>query len=246
VRAADALGRYVAHGGELRIADAEDGERITCLIILPGETAGAVSAAVGNGQWRERHGTPPPDANEHTAVDAEQQKNAAYAERNRLVAALAKCFPAHLCRHEEPGYEDDWRNIVCIHLPTGQATWHIHDSEVPLFGHLPVEDGHWDGHTTEEKYARLASVEPWRPVTKYEPPDGTWVQVGDPRGSITKAVRRGDKWIGADGLPFTYVPDAAPYYRPLPTIEADGAGVTIDVFTAEEIAHEPKTRTDSV
>ena len=164
VRAADALGRYVAHGGELRIADAEDGERISCLIILPGEPAGAVSAAVGNGQWREMRGQPPPDANKHAAVDAEQQKNIAYAERNRLVAALAKCFPAHLCRHEEPGYEDDWRNIVCIHLPTGQATWHIHDSEVPLFGHLPIEGSHWDGHTTEEKYARLAAVEPWRPL----------------------------------------------------------------------------------
>ena len=74
----------------------------------------------------------------------------------------------------------------------------------------------------------------WRPVTKYEPPDGTWVQVGDPRGSITKAVRRGDKWIDADGLPFTYAPDATPYYRPLPTIEAGGAGVAIDGFAAEE------------
>ena len=88
------------------------------------------------------------------------EKDAAYAERNRLVAALSKCFPAHLCRHEGAEWEDDWRNIVCVHLPTGQATWHVHDSEVDLFEHLPMSKSHWDGHTTEEKYVRLAALRP--------------------------------------------------------------------------------------
>ena len=66
--------------------------------------------------------------------------------------------------------------IVFIDLPTGQVSWHIHDSEFPMFDHLqwhprasternkwysgkkaaPI----WDGHTTEEKYERLAGIKP--------------------------------------------------------------------------------------
>jgi hypothetical protein len=90
-----------------------------------------------------------------------QKRNAAYQERAAVVAALSKCFPAHLTRHEVgigESWDEDWRTIVCIHFPdpTGQCTWHIHDSEVALFSHLEVTENDWDGHTTEEKYARLA------------------------------------------------------------------------------------------
>jgi len=90
----------------------------------------------------------------------------AYAERDRLVAALSKCFPSHLVQHKGADWEDDWRNIVCIHLPTGQVTWHIHDSEVEWFSHLPTDEIHnWDGHTTAEKYERLAALKmPERPL----------------------------------------------------------------------------------
>jgi hypothetical protein len=66
-------------------------------------------------------------------------------------------WPAHLARHQGE-WEDEWRNIVCVHLPTGQATWHIHDSEVILFGHLAMTEGDWDGHTTAEKYRRLDAL----------------------------------------------------------------------------------------
>jgi len=90
-----------------------------------------------------------------------------YSERNRLVSALSKLFESHLCRHpnSDTSWEDNWRNIVCIHLPTGQATWHIHDDDLLLFAHLVQQDevrgatpNHWDGHTTEEKYKRLAAL----------------------------------------------------------------------------------------
>ena len=86
------------------------------------------------------------------------EMNKAYAERNRLVAALSKAHPSHLARHEGDDWEIDWRWLVCIHLPTGQATWHIHDSELELMTHLAAQPGHWDGHSTEEKYERLARV----------------------------------------------------------------------------------------
>jgi len=84
-------------------------------------------------------------------------KNRAYLERNQLVAALSRILPAHLMRHtpDDPIWEGDWRWIVCIEGPTGQMTWHIHDSHLPLFAHLKKKPNNWDGHTTDEKYARL-------------------------------------------------------------------------------------------
>lgn len=87
-----------------------------------------------------------------------QQKDAAYAERDRLVCALSKVFPSYLSRHAEDDveWENDWRWIVTIDLPTGQASWHIHDSEREWFAHLEARPNAWDGHSTEEKYRRVA------------------------------------------------------------------------------------------
>lgn len=94
-------------------------------------------------------------------------KDGAYAERNKLVAALSKLFPAWLERHPDADttWEDDWRWIVFINLPngpgSGQVSWHIHDSELIQFDHLSRHSGNgWDGHTTEEKYLRLACLHP--------------------------------------------------------------------------------------
>jgi hypothetical protein len=86
-------------------------------------------------------------------------KDLAYSERNKLVSLLSKLFPASLERHpeEDKTWEDDWRWIVFIQLPTGQVSWHIHDSELPLFDHLPREQGvKWDGHTNDEKWDRVS------------------------------------------------------------------------------------------
>ena len=89
-----------------------------------------------------------------------QATDPVYRERDQLVAALSKLFPAHFANHDDADWEDEWRNIVCIHLPTGQVTWHIHVSEVPLFGHLTIGSNHWDGHDTPEKYRRLNELPP--------------------------------------------------------------------------------------
>lgn len=91
------------------------------------------------------------------------EKDSAYCERNKLVAALSKLFPASLERHqpEDDDWDDDWRWVVFIELPTGQVSWHIHDSELSLFGHLRMLEGRvWDGHSTDEKYLRLAGLLP--------------------------------------------------------------------------------------
>jgi len=100
-----------------------------------------------------------------------EAKNTAYSERNKLVSFIARLYPSHLKLHPDTDkeWEDDWRNIVCIHSPAGQMTWHIHDSEMQQFEFLNrkpdpfVDDSGasscvYDGHTTEEKYKRLAQL----------------------------------------------------------------------------------------
>lgn len=87
------------------------------------------------------------------------EKDKAYRERNRLVAALT--------RHYRPAYyymplgENDWP-IVYIETPAGQLSWHIPSTEAVELGiaDLPtIPEGYvWDGHTDEEKYERLARL----------------------------------------------------------------------------------------
>ena len=89
-----------------------------------------------------------------------EAKDSAYTERNKLVALLSSMYPSHLCVHDpnDTAWEDDWRTIVCIHSPAGQVTWHIHDSEIHMFTNLAFSESHWDGHTVEEKYGRVAEL----------------------------------------------------------------------------------------
>lgn len=87
-----------------------------------------------------------------------ERKDAAYLERNQVVAALAKCFPSGVARTAIEGWSDDWHGCVYIDLPTGQVSWHFHDSHAYLFAGLPPYRGAWDGHDTPEKYNRLAAL----------------------------------------------------------------------------------------
>lgn len=113
-------------------------------------------------------------------LELKKEKDAAYWERNQLVAALSKIYPSWLERHpsSDKEWEDDWRWIVFIVIPgkeifyeqkyvqggfkvkkPRQLSWHIHDSELVNFMHLKYRLGSsWDGHTTEEKYDRLAKL----------------------------------------------------------------------------------------
>jgi hypothetical protein len=88
------------------------------------------------------------------------QKDGAYAERDQCVALIARMalklgYPAWLGRHEGADWDDDWRTIVFVQLPAGQVSWHIHDSELPMFRGLVASGPAWDGHSTEEKYRRV-------------------------------------------------------------------------------------------
>lgn len=69
-----------------------------------------------------------------------------------MTAWLAEHDPA------DAGWDPEWRTIVFIDGPTGQLSWHLHDSDVPLFDGLPRGPNSWDGHTTPEKYERVARL----------------------------------------------------------------------------------------
>lgn len=86
------------------------------------------------------------------------QKDAAYLERNKLVALLASLFPSGIARTVIEGWSEDWHGCVYIDFPGFQASWHYHDSQAYLFEHLPPYEGSWDGHTTEEKYEKIVEL----------------------------------------------------------------------------------------
>ncbi|MFE2710642.1 hypothetical protein ACFXKI_01275 [Streptomyces mirabilis] len=76
-----------------------------------------------------------------------------YRERAHLVAHLAALFPSTIGYHDAEAPE--WA-VVVVDLPTGQASWHVAPDDMDLFKAVPrSEINTWDGHTTEEKYARL-------------------------------------------------------------------------------------------
>lgn len=91
-------------------------------------------------------------------LEVDAARDAAYAERNQIVAALAKVFSAGITRTAIEGWDPEWHNCVYIDLPTGQVSWHYHDRESHLFNHLPAYTRPWDGHSTAEKYQRLAAL----------------------------------------------------------------------------------------
>lgn len=95
------------------------------------------------------------DAEVAAAVNS---KDDAYHERNMLVAALARMFPSGIAKTDIPGWDPAWHGCVSIDTPEGQMSWHYHDSEAGLFTGLPPYEKTWDGHSTPEKYARLARL----------------------------------------------------------------------------------------
>lgn len=79
----------------------------------------------------------------------------AYTERARLLAYIATWHNAHVGFNDPE--EADWP-LLTIETGQGQMTWHIAPEDAHLLSHIrhtDEEDRGWDGHTTQEKYARL-------------------------------------------------------------------------------------------
>jgi hypothetical protein len=78
-----------------------------------------------------------------------------YRERARLVAHLAAIYPSAM-DYSDPS-EPDWA-VVIIKTSEGQMSWHIAPDDIDLFDHVDRSMWTWDGHSTEQKYERLARL----------------------------------------------------------------------------------------
>jgi len=85
-------------------------------------------------------------------------KDEAYTERNKLVRLLASLYLSGIKKTAIEGWDEAWHWCVYIDLPNGQASWHFHIDDLPLFDDLPPYTGEWDGHTTEEKYRKIIEL----------------------------------------------------------------------------------------
>ena len=103
---------------------------------------------------------PCPKCGEGNQAEARAPLDVAYRERNAVVAALIRShgWPAEVVM--APDTEGWW--IVYAETPQGQVSWHIGPDDMDLFSEWPVAFGTarspWDGHSTEEKYRRLAAL----------------------------------------------------------------------------------------
>ena len=88
----------------------------------------------------------------------EAEKDEAYRQRNVLVATLAHLYPSGIRRTNIEGWSEDWHGCVYIDLPTGQISYHYHDSQAYLFSDLPPYTNEWDGHDKEKVEYRLLSL----------------------------------------------------------------------------------------
>jgi hypothetical protein len=133
--------------------------------------------------------------------DAQQlAKDAAYLERNKLVALLASVFPSGKKRTEIRGWSDDWHGCVYIDFPWGQASWHYHDSQEHLFSHLQAYEGEWDGHTTDQKYAAIVKASKQNQISAV---DGFLTSIRAERDALAVRVAELEARALLDGIAMT-------------------------------------------
>jgi len=97
------------------------------------------------------------DETRETVSEATRARDLAYTERARLVAVLAAVWDSWWAPDPKT---PDYR-VVYVKSPAGQLSWHIHQDDWHLFEHVaPARHARptWDGHSTEEKNARLAAL----------------------------------------------------------------------------------------
>lgn len=81
--------------------------------------------------------------------------DAVYRDRAVLLALLATEYPSHIGETDlqTPGWP-----VLTLETPRGQMCWHIAPGDRDLFRHVRAteeRDRAWDGHTPEDKEARL-------------------------------------------------------------------------------------------
>lgn len=149
---------------------------------------------------------------------AQQELRNVYRERAHLVAYLAAVHPSSIA-HSDPT-TPDWP-VVTVETEHGQMSWHIAPDDVDLFDPIDPETPAfpWDGHSTDEKYARLrfltevaqvARRTPQAPpAPRYPYPDGDVTVLGP--GVFASLDRAVVCWDGQDyRIPEPDAPEQAP------------------------------------
>jgi hypothetical protein len=107
----------------------------------------------------------------------EDERNRAYSERAKLLAAIAwQCENGDGPRGEakvwvaqqgDPEW-GDWQTILFIESArNGQFSWHFHKDDAHLLVGFRLGENTWDGHTTEDKWERFLS---WWSIPRSGPP----------------------------------------------------------------------------
>lgn len=122
--------------------------------------------------------------------ELESQVDTAYSERNKCVALIAKMAVAlggraGVGQHssDDDSWDSEWRTICFIELPSvGQISFHFHDRDRGLLSALPMYDKAWDGHSTHEKFLRMARYRASPMSEKHKEPPPSLRFVGYVRG----------------------------------------------------------------
>jgi len=97
-----------------------------------------------------------PDSAFGQKIAAQNHRNKAYDERDEVISALSKQFTAHLMRDES---RMNWKDLVCVHLPTGNVAWRISaESRRKHFAHLHEVANHFQRTTHAERTDRLLTL----------------------------------------------------------------------------------------
>lgn len=90
-------------------------------------------------------------------------RDAAYFERNQVVAWAARMsqalgYKVRVTKTVIHEWAPEWHNCIFIRTPAGQVSWHFHDRESELFAEFSRANVEWDGHSTPQKYERIAQA----------------------------------------------------------------------------------------
>lgn len=93
---------------------------------------------------------------------SEERTVRAYTERMIAVRLLAiySGFPYGVGKDTNESWDDEWRNVVYIDLPSGQISWHIAPNDLHLFADFPPYTKGWDGTFKNRSTEFALSIKP--------------------------------------------------------------------------------------
>jgi hypothetical protein len=98
---------------------------------------------------------------------ARRHRSKAYAERNELIAVLARLWESHLMPVSGTLGTLTKRSVVCIHSPAGLLCWVITEEEADEYFKpmKRIAANHWDKSTRGQRSKRLAELTALPPPT---------------------------------------------------------------------------------